>query len=374
MTRKIYSGARIFDGATLHEGAVLVVEHGRISGMVPESDAPDGERIALEGGVLSPGFVDLQVNGGGGVQFNDDTSVEALRIMSEAHASTGTAAILPTLITDTPDRTLAAIDAVETAVAQGVPGIAGLHLEGPHLALSRKGAHDGGLIRAMTDADLEVLMAAAHRLPLLKLTVAPESVRPAQIARLVRAGALVALGHSDCSYDNAMAAFSAGASCVTHLFNAMSPLRHREPGLVGAALDAETVSAGLIADGVHVHPAAIRAAVAAKRGQDRIYLVTDAMAPLASQLQEFRLNGRRVLRRDGRLTLEDGTLAGADVTLPQAIRIMIGTVGLPLSQVLAMATSVPGRLLGRKGAGRLCAGELARLVHLAEDGSIRKVA
>lgn len=371
MTRTIYTGAQVFDGATLHDGAALVVEEGARAAILPLSEAPWGQQVALEGGILTPGFIDLQANGGGGVMFNDETSVDGLRIIAAAHATTGTCAFLPTLITDAPDRTHAAIEAVAEAVAEGVPGVAGLHLEGPHLAVSRKGAHDSHLIRPMTEADVEILEAAAHRLPLLKLTVAPESTRPAQIARLARAGALISLGHSNCSYQAAMAAFAAGARCVTHLYNAMSPLRHREPGLVGAALDAGAVSAGIIADGVHVHPAAIRAAVAAKRGPGQMFLVTDAMATLASQLQEFRLGGRQVLRRDGQLVLEDGTLAGADLTMPRALRVMTQQVGVPLAQALAMATTIPGRFLSGRAAGRIVLGR--SFVHIGHGGEAAKL-
>ncbi|WP_323766858.1 N-acetylglucosamine-6-phosphate deacetylase [Antarctobacter sp.] len=367
MTRVIYSGAQVFDGTKLHDDAVLVVEDGVAVAVLPASEAPTGKSVDMKGGVLTPGFVDLQANGGGGVMFNDETSVEGLRVIAAAHASTGTRAFLPTLITDTPARTRAAIEAVVAAIADGVPGIAGLHLEGPHLSVTRKGAHDPDLIRPMTEADVDLLEQAAQRLPLLKLTVAPENTRPAQIARLARAGALISLGHSDCSYEKAMVAFSAGARCVTHLFNAMSPLRHREPGLVGAALDAGTVSAGIIADGVHVHPAALRAAVAAKRGPGQLFLVTDAMATLASGLQEFRLGGRRVLRAEGRLTLEDGTLAGADLTMPQAIRVMTHEVGVPLAQALAMATTIPGGFLSAATANSTPF--RTPFVHLAECGN-----
>lgn len=368
MTRIVYTGAQVFDGVTLHEDAALVVENGAATAILPATEAPSGKSVVLDGGVLTPGFVDLQANGGGGVMFNDETSVEGLRVIAAAHVLTGTRAFLPTLITDTPDRTRAAIDAVAAAVADGVPGIAGLHLEGPHLAVAQKGAHDADLIRPMTDQDVDLLESAAHRLPRLKVTVAPESTRPAQIARLARAGVLISLGHSDCSYDTALVAFAAGARCVTHLFNAMSPLRHRAPGLVGAALDIGGISAGLIADGVHVHPAAMRAAVAAKRGPGSLFLVTDAMATLSSGLQEFRLGGRRVLRGEGRLTLEDGTLAGADLTMPQAIRVLTQEVGVPLVQALSMATMIPARLLS--GSTLADPGIGAPYIHLADTGEV----
>ena len=376
MTRTTFTGARVFDGSTLYEGHALVVEEGLIAAILPEGEVPSGgRRIALEGGILMPGFVDLQANGGGGVMFNDETTVEGLRCMAEAHASTGTLTILPTLITDTAERTRAAIEAVARAVENGVPGIAGLHLEGPHLEVTRKGAHDAALIRPMTDADEVMLCAAAARLPTLKLTVAPEAVTSAQIARLTRSGALVSLGHTDCSYDAARGAFAAGARCVTHLFNAMSPLKHREPGLVGAALDSGGVHVGIIADGVHVHPAALRVAMAAKVGAGEMFLVTDAMATLASELREFRLNGRRVLRDNQRLTLEDGTLAGADLEMPRALRVAMTEGGVPEAKALAMATSIPARLLtGGAHRGALRVGAKAVAIHLPDRGRARPLA
>ena len=280
-----------------------------------------------------------------------------------AHARLGTLGLLPTLITDTPEVTRAAVEAGVAAAAEGVPGFLGLHLEGPHLDPRRKGAHDPRLIRPMAEADLALLVDAARRLPALMVTVAPESATPQQIAALAGAGAIVSLGHSDAGCEAATAAFAAGARVVTHLFNAMSQLGNREPGLVGAALDAEAVAAGLIADGIHVAPQSLRAALAAKRGEDAIFLVTDAMAVAGTGLDGFELNGRRIVRRDGRLTLEDGTLAGADIDFPGAIRVLVRE-GVPLGRALRMATVAPARVLGRDDLGRLAAGGPADFVWL----------
>jgi N-acetylglucosamine-6-phosphate deacetylase len=371
MSGEAFTGAAVFDGSRLREGHALLLEGGICRGIVPEAAVPAGwRRVALGGGTVLPGFVDLQVNGGGGVQLNDAPTLEGIRAIAAAHAARGTAALLPTLITDTPGRMRAAVQAAERAVAEGVPGVLGLHLEGPHLSPARKGAHDPALIRPMEDADEAFLVEAAGRLPNLMVTLAPEAAAPERIARLSAAGVIVSLGHSDCTHAQAMAAFAAGARCVTHLFNAMSQLGSREPGLAGAALDAGQVSAGLIADGVHVHPATMRAALAAKRGPGRIFLVTDAMAPAGTGLADFRLNGRRVLRRDGRLMLEDGTLAGADIDMPGALAVLTRAVGLPLAEALAMATSVPAGLLrDARGFGRLVEGQPAAVLHLAADGA-----
>ena len=346
--KRALTGADIFDGEHLHEQCALLLDGEDVARIVPRSDIPTLYSVEeIAGGTILPGFVDLQVNGGGGVMFNDETNVDGLRAIAEAHASTGTRALLPTLITDTPERTRAAVDAVASAIEQQIPGIIGLHLEGPHLSIARKGAHDPDLIRPMSDEDEAFLIQSASRLPNLMVTVAPENVTTDQISRLAKAGIVVSLGHSDCSLNEAKAAFRAGARCVTHLFNAMSQLGNREPGLVGATLDTPDVCAGLIADDVHVHQASMHTALAAKRGTGKIFLVTDAMSTVGSDITMFKLNGRAVYRQNGRLTLEDGTLAGADLELGRAISILVTKMGLPKAQVLAMATSVPAQVLPR---------------------------
>lgn len=358
-----YTGALVFDGTTLHPDTALTVEGGHVT------DSAGTETVFLDGGYLLPGLLDLQVNGAGGRMIAGDTTPADLAAFCETHARLGATGVLPTLITDTAGATAALIDAAVRA--RGTPGLLGLHLEGPHLDPRRKGAHDPALIRPMTDEDLNRLCDARRRLPALLTTVAPEAVTPDQIATLARAGVIVALGHSDCSHDTARAAFAAGARCATHLFNAMSQLGNREPGLAGAAMTSG-VYCGLIADAIHVHPAAMRVAMAAS--PDLIYLVSDAMAPAGSTVSEFRLGGRRLLRHDGRLTLEDGiTLAGADLTLPQAIANMIAHVGTPPATAFAMATSRPAALLGRSDLGHLGPGAVADFVHLGPDFTLRGV-
>lgn len=358
-------GADIHDGDMLHRGRALLRRQGQVI-IVDPADLPAAcLRRDLGGGTLLPGFVDLQVNGGGGVMFNDDPSVAALRIIATAHATTGTRALLPTLITDTPARTRAAIAAVVQAVEEGMPGILGLHLEGPHLSVARKGAHDAALIRPMEPADLAMLCEAAGRLPNLLLTLAPESVTPDQIARLTRAGAIVSLGHTGADYDAARAGFDAGARCVTHIFNAMEPLLSRAPGLIGAALEDGRVSAGLIADGIHVHPATIRAALSAKRGPGAVFLVTDAMATLASDIDGFTLNGRWITRAAGRLTLKDGTLAGADLDMARALRVLVQDVGEDIEAAIRRATRYPALVLrDAMSHGALTGGDI---IHLDKD-------
>ncbi|MTH99083.1 N-acetylglucosamine-6-phosphate deacetylase [Roseibium sp. RKSG952] len=365
---KAYHGARIFDGTSFHDNAALLVNDNRIQGIHTVDDFPNSaETVDLQHGILAPGFVDLQVNGGGGVMFNDAPTIETLEVMARAHRTLGATTILPTLITDAPDKTLAAIDAVETACTQKLSGIAGLHLEGPHLAKERKGAHSADLIRPMTDTDLEILCAAADRLPVLKVTLAPESVTHQQIQALAEKRILVSLGHTNATYEDCDAASSAGARCVTHLFNAQSQLGSREPGVVGAALALGSLSAGLIADGIHVHPAAMRLALSAKQGPGKIFLVSDSMATAGSVIDHFTLNGRKIFRSGDRLTLQDGTLAGAHLSLSTAISNMVELCGTSQEKALAMATSIPARLMGLDGEiGSLAPGARAGLVHLSD--------
>jgi len=370
-----YSGATIFDGEQRHENAVLLVQTGAVLGIVSEDKIPpDCTQHILAGGLLAPGFVDLQVNGGGGVLFNDQPDLDAIRTICAAHAPFGTTSLLPTLITDTPEIGDAAIKAGIAATNAALPGFLGLHLEGPHLSVGRKGAHDPRLIRPMSEDDLGQIKLARQSLPFLMTTIAPESVTNAQIATLKAAGILVSLGHSDVSFETATAAAIAGAGAVTHLFNAMSPLGHREPGLVGAALQTENLFAGLIADGIHVHPAAIATALAAKRGPGRIFLVTDAMSTIGTDQQSFTLNGRTIRRDGGKLVLEDGTLAGADLDMITAIRFMVTTVGVALDEALRMASLYPAMCLGADDSlGHLKAGAAADMVHLDPTLEIKSV-
>ncbi len=364
-----YTGAALFDGRELAADRALLVTGARIRGIVPEARIPAGaERVELGGGLLAPGFVDLQVNGGGGAMFNADPSVGTLATIAQAHARLGTTTILPTLITDTPERGRAAIAAVAAAIAEGVAGIAGLHLEGPHLSSMRRGAHDPALIRPLQESDLALLMEAATRLPALMVTLAPESASEEQVRRLAGAGAVVSLGHSDADFETCRRYIAAGARCATHLFNAMSPLQARAPGLVGAVLQSGEISAGLIADAIHVHPAAIDIALRAKRGPGGLFLVSDAMATAGSALDGFELNGRRVSRREGRLTLEDGTLAGADLEIAAALRLLVKQIGIGPGQALTMAGSRPAELVGlAPEVGNLRPGARADFVHLGPD-------
>ncbi|MBB6409898.1 N-acetylglucosamine-6-phosphate deacetylase [Mesorhizobium sangaii] len=368
------TGARIFDGDDWHDGAALVVRDGLVEAILPAGAIASDIRIVETSGMLAPGFVDLQVNGGGGVMLNDHPDVASLETICRAHAPFGTTALLVTLITDTPDITAAAVAAGEAATLRKLPGFLGLHLEGPHLSIARKGAHDPALIRPMLDADQAKLIAARQKLPVLLTTIAPESVEPARVSALTRAGVIVSLGHSDTGYATASTFAAAGASMVTHLFNAMSQIGNREPGLAGAAIDIGSLSAGLIADGIHVDPATIKIALRAKQGPAKIVLVTDAMAPIGTDMTSFTLNGRTIYRRDGSLRLADGTLAGADLDMISAVRFIHRVVGVELSEALRMASLYPAQAIGQSHRlGRFANGTAADIVALSDDLDVASV-
>ena len=337
-----FTGLDLVDATGLRRDMAIRIIDTRIA-EIAAYDGQKGHDLCTDGAraLMSPALVDLQVNGGAGRMLGDCTTPAQIIAMAKAHWDTGTGAILPTLISDTPDQTRRIIDLIERA-HQSCASVLGLHLEGPHLAIA--GAHDPAKLRPMTDADLALYREARQRLGHLMITLAPEMVTTADIAALTEAGIIVALGHTNCDYDTAMAAYAAGASMATHLFNAMSGLHHRNPGLVGATLD-RRMGFGLIVDGVHVHPAAIRTALATNPGQ--AVLVSDAMALTGTQLDQFSLDGRRVLRRSGRLELADGTLAGADLTLVTAVKNVARWTGRDVAEVLPMATAAPLALIGR---------------------------
>jgi N-acetylglucosamine-6-phosphate deacetylase len=366
------AGARIFDGSRWHDDSAVLMLNDTIVDVVPAADIPSGAVLEkIDGGILAPGFIDAQVNGGGGVLFNDAPTGESMDRIAAAHRAFGTCRLLPTLVTTTPAATEAALAAARTAR----PGIAGLHLEGPHLSLARRGIHDGAVMRRMSEADLAALLSAD--IGRLLVTIAPEQADAAQVRRLVDGGVIVSLGHSDATYAQAMALIDAGASGVTHLFNAMSPLQGRAPGLVGAALDAGPVWCGFIADGIHVDAATLRIALRAKRKPGRLFLVSDAMPTVGSPATSFALDGRVITRRGNRLTwTSDGgveVLAGAHLDLSAAVRFCVDELELPLEEALRMASLYPAMFLRLDGShGRIARGYAADLVHLGLDLTVRK--
>lgn len=346
MTTQAYTAARLFDGERLLTDTTLIVTDGRVVDVVA-TRLPDAKDLGDH--LISPGYVDLQVNGGGGTMFNAVPDAETIRKMSGAHLARGTTVIAPTLITDHFENTKLAVDA---AIKSGVQA---LHLEGPHLDPRRAGAHAADLIRAVTPRDMALYQEAAKHLKLM-LTIAPGAITVAEIHRLTASGVILSLGHSDADYETAMAFFEAGVQATTHLYNAMSASSARNPGVVGAAF-ASAASVSIIADGIHVHPALLHQAH--RLLGDRLFLVSDAMATIGADDTRFTLNGREIQRRGDRLTLANGTLAGAHLDLARAVRVMVQQAGVPLEAALSMATYRPAELIGLSDLGRLAPGSQA---------------
>jgi N-acetylglucosamine-6-phosphate deacetylase len=342
----------------------VVIEKGRIAA-VDETVPGDAERVDLAGQLLLPGFIDVQVNGGGGRLFNDDPSVETIATMAAAHRRFGTTGLLPTLISDDFSVIERAITAVDEAIDSGVPGVIGIHIEGPFLSNTRRGIHLASMLQPFDDRFLEVLCSARNGRTLV--TVAPECISPAQIRRLVDGGVIVAAGHSDADYETVRAAIDAGVTGFTHLFNAMSQLTNRAPGMVGAALEDSTTYAGIIVDGHHIHPAALRVALQAK-GTERLMLVTDAMPTVGADEQEFMLQGRAIRRDGDRLVSVDGVLAGSTLTMAAAVANAIEQGRLSIPEAVRMATSTPAQFLGiRAETGAIELGLSADLVVMTDD-------
>jgi len=349
---------RVFDGTTWHEHSAVVVEGAQIQQIVSTAETPAIPVTTLPDGIwLAPGFIDLQVNGGGDVLFNDCPTADTISVIAAAHRKFGTTGFLPTLITDRPEKTSSAIAAVRDAM-RAQPAVLGLHLEGPFISRDRPGVHDPAFIRVPTSADLDIL--TAPRSGALVVTLAPEQLPPQFIASLVASGARVCLGHSMATYAQTQAAIAEGLSGFTHLFNAMRQLESREPGPIAAALESASCSYGLIVDGVHVDPAMLRLAL---RGLGNPFLVTDAMPPVGGARSTFRLYNEEVRIEQSRCIRGDGTLAGAFLDMASAVRNCVRLLGLPLEDALRLATVNPAAFLGIK-AGRLAPGFRADMIAL----------
>lgn len=358
--------ARVLTSEGFVTGLAVVMHEGRIADLVANDAIPgDAARRDLHGAWLLPGFIDAQVNGGGGVLFNNTTTVDAIRTIAQAHRRFGTTGLLPTLISDDASVMQRAIDATHDAIAQGVPGVLGIHLEGPYLAPARKGTHDAGKFR-VPGAD-EVRMATSLDNGVTLLTLAPEQVPADTIRAMVERGAIVVAGHTAGTYEQVRAGIEAGITGFTHLYNAMSPLQGREPGAVGAALEDDGSWCGVIVDGVHVHPASLRVALAAKpRG--KVFLVTDAMPMVGSDDPSFDLYGETITAIDGVVRNAAGALAGSALDMATAVRNSVNLLGLPLDEAARMASTYPAEFLGLGAShGRIAPGYRADLVALDED-------
>jgi N-acetylglucosamine-6-phosphate deacetylase len=359
-------GHRVFDGRRWHDNAAVLINDGRIRGLAPWGEVPNGwpQRRLPNGALLVPGFIDLQVNGGGGILLNDNPTVEGMLAIARAHRRYGTTACLPTLITDSRQQTQAAIAAARTAA--GSDGVLGLHLEGPFISAARPGIHRADHIAAPHLDDLDWLadLAGAGR---SLVTLAPERLPDGFLRRLAATGVRVSVGHSEATAEVVMRAVAEGLSGITHLFNAMPPFAGREPGIVGAAFAEERLTAGIIVDGIHVDPLAVRAAFAAK-GADGIALVTDAMPSVGASVDQFQLMGRTISLHQGRLTAQDGTLAGAHLDMASAVRNAVRLVKLPLDDALRAASLTPARFLGlERERGALICDAHADMVALTSD-------
>lgn len=330
----------VFDGRTAHEQAAVVVNGSRVVALVPQSKLMAENVFELPSGAwLAPGFIDVQVNGGGDVLFNDDPTPETISRIAAAHRRFGTTSFLPTFITDTPEKMRAAIAAVETS-AEHDPSVLGIHLEGPYLSPEKAGVHDVKLMRPPSAADVEILL--APRKARLLITLAPERVPRGFISSMVRAGVLVALGHSLATYSETRAAMQEGLSGFTHLFNAMRPLASREPGPIAAAIESPEAWFGMIVDGYHVDPAMLRLAL---RGSGRPMLVTDAMPPVGGREEKFDLYGFEVEVVAGRCLCPDGRLAGAFLDAASAVRNATNLLQVRLEDALSYASTNPAEFL-----------------------------
>jgi len=337
-------GHRVFDGRRWHDNAAVLMRDGRILGLAAWGEVPNDwpQRRLPDGALLAPGFIDLQVNGGGGILLNDSPTAEGMRAIARAHRRYGTTACLPTMITDSRQQTQAAVAAARKAA--GSDGVLGLHLEGPFISPARPGIHRADHIAVPHLSDLDWLadLAGAGR---SLVTLAPERLPDGFLSRLAATGIRVSAGHSEATAEVVMRALGDGLAGITHLFNAMPPFAGREPGIVGAAFAEQGLTAGIIVDGIHVDPIAVRAAFAAK-GADGMALVTDAMPSVGARLNQFQLMGRTISLHKGRLTAPDGTLAGAHLDMASAVRNAVRLAKLPLDDALRAASLTPARFLG----------------------------
>ena len=370
MLQAIVNGC-IFDGESVHEHKAVLIEGEHIVAVVDPEQVPAdiGASYDLEGGTLIPGFIDLQVNGGGGVLFTAAPTVDSLRTIGAAHRQYGTTGFLPTLISTRFDVMREAVSAVAEAIAIGTPGVLGLHLEGPFLSPERKGVHDAGKFCQLDQTGFDIL--TSLQVGSTVVTLAPELTSPQMISRLVEEGVIVCGGHSGATYAQTRDALAQGLSGFTHLYNAMTPLQSREPGMVGAALADDDSWFGIIADGHHIHPAAFSVAVAAKKRGGAL-LVTDAMPTVGSPDTSFILDGKTIVASDGRVTNAEGTLAGSDLNMLLAVNNAAEFARLDWFEAVRMASLYPARALGlERELGAIRPGFRASLLALDSAHRIR---
>jgi N-acetylglucosamine-6-phosphate deacetylase len=363
--RQALTHARILIEGRFVEGHALLLDGARIAGVVEHKHIPaDYDQRELRRHIVAPGFIDTQVNGGGGVLFNEAPTVEAIAAIGAAHRRFGTTGFLPTLISDDLNVMAEAVAAVDAAISRGIPGVLGIHIEGPFLNPQRRGIHDADKLRALDENGFSILTGLTSGRTMV--TLAPEQTQPGTIRRLVEAGVIVSAGHSNGSYEDGRRALEEGLTGFTHLFNAMSPLAAREPGIVGAALEDQHAWCGIIVDGRHVSPATLRIGLKC-RPIDRFMLVTDAMPTVGQPEKTFTLQGRAIAVQDGVCVDEFGTIAGSDLDMARAVRNAIDMLGVSVEEAFAMAGSNPACFLGLLDRrGRIAPGCAADLVLLDE--------
>jgi N-acetylglucosamine-6-phosphate deacetylase len=357
---------RVMTDRGLADGLAVRIEGERIAALGPREDVASGAAIQdLRGALLLPGFIDTQVNGGAGLLFNDQPTAATIAAIGQAHRRFGTTGFLPTLISDELAATRAAINATREAIEAGSPGVLGIHIEGPFLSVARKGIHDASKLRRTDDTSFDLLTSLGVGRTLV--TLAPEETSLATIARLVESGVVVSIGHSDAPYAMVRSALDQGASGFTHLFNAMSPLTSREPGVVGAALEDGAAWCGIIVDGVHVDPVVLKLALRL-RPHERFNLITDAMPCVGTAETSFELQGKTITVRDGACFDADGTLAGSSLDMAGAVRNAVRLLDLDLADASRMASRNPAEFLGLDHElGRIARGCFADLVLLDDD-------
>jgi N-acetylglucosamine-6-phosphate deacetylase len=357
---------RVMTDRGLADGLAVRLEGERIAALGPREDVASGAAIQdLRGALLLPGFIDTQVNGGAGLLFNDQPTAATIAAIGQAHRRFGTTGFLPTLISDELAATRAAINATREAIEAGSPGVLGIHIEGPFLSVARKGIHDASKLRRTDDTSFDLLTSLGVGRTLV--TLAPEETSLATIARLVESGVVVSIGHSDAPYAMVRSALDQGASGFTHLFNAMSPLTSREPGVVGAALEDGAAWCGIIVDGVHVDPVVLKLALRL-RPHERFNLITDAMPCVGTAETSFELQGKTITVRDGACFDADGTLAGSSLDMAGAVRNAVHLLDLDLADASRMASRNPAEFLGLDHElGRIARGCFADLVLLDDD-------
>lgn len=368
-------GARVFDGHQFLDDYAVIINESHIETLLPRDQCPPNiSQLDLAGGVLSPGFIDLQVNGGGGYLFNNQPDVKALQAMLSGHRKTGTTSMLPTLISDSRAQQQQGIDAVNTAIEQGETGVLGIHIEGPFFNLEKRGTHKAEFIRSLTDEDIDWLCQAAkpHDKKVTLVTLAPEQTLAGQIRKLSQTGIGVCAGHTNANHHQISDAIEEGLVGFTHLFNAMRPMSARDPGVVGAALADTKCWCGVIADGHHVDPVSLQVAINAKP-QGKIFLVTDAMATVGSDNKSFRIYDETISEQDGRLINAEGRLAGSAIGMIDAVRFCHTNMQLALEECLRMASLYPAQFIQKADQlGRIRSGYRADLVHFDQDFTVSR--